>query len=362
MEQNTLSILIADDDDGDRANIKRILKNTNLSYETTEVTCMKDVLTEIKNKPFNCIILDYNMPGGATLEGVKLLTKSYPHIAIIMVTGQRDEVIASEALKCGVSYYIPKQVVNAENMGRIMCNALEKSNLKKQADEQREALQSYAHILAHDLQAPVRQIQSFANLIKNDLKDQNYDQAIDHFSYIEKSAQNIYQLIETLSEYNKIDGGNIYFEKTSMDDIATIALNNLGLTITAKSAQITLDRPLPTVIGNAILLTQLLQNLISNSLKYCRAPHPVIHISAKKQDATWQISVQDNGIGIPEKDQKHIFKMFKRLHGKNDEFDGSGIGLATCAKIVKHHKGEIWCRSTPDKGTTFFFTLPTNIE
>jgi signal transduction histidine kinase len=114
---------------------------------------------------------------------------------------------------------------------------------------------------------------------------------------------------------------------------------------------------MPTVTGSTALLVQLLQNLIGNGLKYCKQAVPRIHVSAQQQEVgTWLFSVADNGIGIPEKDQKRIFESFTRLHGVG-EYEGTGLGLATCRKIVARHGGSIWCESTEGRGTTIFFTL-----
>jgi signal transduction histidine kinase len=110
-------------------------------------------------------------------------------------------------------------------------------------------------------------------------------------------------------------------------------------------------------MGNEALLMQLLQNIVGNGLKYCKAERPVIHIGARKRDdGLWQFSVADNGIGIPAEYHETIFQAFKRLHGV-EEYEGTGLGLATCKKIVERHGGRIWCESEQGQGTTFHFTL-----
>ena len=114
---------------------------------------------------------------------------------------------------------------------------------------------------------------------------------------------------------------------------------------------------MPDLTGNSVLLTQLLQNLIGNSVKFCKAA-PVIHVSAVRSgDDAWLFSVKDNGIGIPQTQLASVFQPFTRLH-RRDGYPGTGLGLATCKRIVERHQGRIWCESAEGRGSTFFFTMP----
>jgi light-regulated signal transduction histidine kinase (bacteriophytochrome) len=118
--------------------------------------------------------------------------------------------------------------------------------------------------------------------------------------------------------------------------------------------------PLPEVMADPIQLSQLLQNLIGNAIKFRGENKPLIHISAKRKKKEWVITVSDNGIGIPAEYTEKIFEMFQRLHNKK-EYPGTGIGLATCKKIVERHGGRIWVESNPGRGSTFYFTLPDRL-
>ncbi|MGP0089756.1 MAG: sensor histidine kinase [Xanthobacteraceae bacterium] len=135
----------------------------------------------------------------------------------------------------------------------------------------------------------------------------------------------------------------------------TEALANLEAMIAACRATVVYD-PLPNVIGNSVLLTQLLQNLIGNGIKFCKAA-PIVHVSAARYDSGWLFSVADNGIGIPQEHLQIVFQPFKRLH-HNGAYGGTGLGLTTCKRIVERHQGGIWCESEEGRGSTFFFTLP----
>ena len=142
-----------------------------------------------------------------------------------------------------------------------------------------------------------------------------------------------------------------------MDQVMEGTLSNLHQVILLRGARVTHGR-LPVVFGNASQLAQLMQNLVGNGIKYCEAAIPTVHVEANpEEDGVWVFTVKDNGIGISENYYQQVFQPFKRLHDKS-KYEGTGLGLATCKKIVDHHGGRIWCESPDDQGTTFFFELP----
>ncbi len=164
-------------------------------------------------------------------------------------------------------------------------------------------------------------------------------------------------LIDTLYQYTKAANERVIFEPVEMRQVLQDTLSNLEHLIQEHDVHVTYDE-LPIVTGNASQLIQLLQNLIGNGIKYCKAKIPSVHVAASPQErAAWLVSVKDNGIGIPEQYYQHIFEPFRRLHGEG-KYEGTGLGLATCKKIIRRHGGDIWCESEEGHGTTFFFTLP----
>ena len=141
-------------------------------------------------------------------------------------------------------------------------------------------------------------------------------------------------------------------------DIVDLALGNLRFAIDDKKVAIKINpKKLPQIKGNHVQLIQLFQNLIGNGIKFQGNAKPEIIIDCRKKRGHFLFTIKDNGIGINEKDKNRIFEMFSRLHTK-EEYEGTGIGLATCKKIVERHGGEIWVESEPGQGSTFFFTIP----
>lgn len=354
-DEHAVNILIADDDEGDRERVIRALKRVGLVYEFTETTNIEDAIEACEHCAFDCAFVDYWLPGQDGLEGITVLHKRFPYMALIMSTGEGDELVAVEALRRGATDYIPKSHIDAVSIRRITENALEKVALQRKVAEQQAELECFANVLVHDLKAPIRSIQYFAGFMEEGIREGKPEKNIEDCRRIIKAAKRMGTLIDTLHQYTKAEEP-VVFHPVEMDQVMKDALSNLEHFIRERRVHVTGDA-LPAVTGNGALLTQLLQNLIGNGVKYCEAEIPCIHVAASQKEGTaWQFSVKDNGIGIPEEYYRQVFVPFERLH-PGDKYEGTGLGLATCNKIVKRHGGRIWCESDPGQGTTFFFTL-----
>lgn len=346
--------LIADDDAGDRKLIARALKQSQEPYECVETASIEEAVQACESNPFDCVLIDYHLPGRDGLSGITALREKCPHIAIIMLTGQGDEVVAAEAIKRGASDYLPKANLHQSSIWRSIESALEKSRLLKRVAQQQEELETFNHLLVHDFKEPLRSVQLFAVLIKRSLRDAKLEEIPVHCEGIIGAAKRAGALIDTLQQYTRAEKQAV-FEPVQMNQVMADMLVNLKHVIRKRRARVTAQE-LPVVYGNAPLLTQLLQNLVDNAIKYCDARPPTVEIAAIPQGTAWRFSVTDNGIGIPEKYYERVFEKFKRLHNAS-KYDGSGLGLVTCRKIIERHRGVIWCESRKGKGTTFFFTL-----
>lgn len=233
------------------------------------------------------------------------------------------------------------------------------SRLKRLADELKRSnsdLEQFAYIASHDLQSPLRSVESFTQLLAMKYKGKLDAKADEFIKYISDGIRNMQMLINGLLEYSKVGSDGRTFASVDMTSCVNRALTNLRAAVDEKDAEIIHDNTLPEVYGDAIQLTSLFQNLIGNSIKFSQE-RPKIRIFSKVEDKLAVFSVRDNGIGIEAKDAEKIFAVFRRLHGSS-EYPGTGIGLAICKKIVERHGGRIWVESEPDKGSTFYFTLP----
>jgi signal transduction histidine kinase len=355
MSRPALKILIADDDEGDRKLIKRALFQSGLLCECVETDSSERALELCLQSEFACVLVDYRLPGEDGLAGITALHARFPHLPIVMSTGQGDELVAADAIKRGAADYVPKAGIHAASIRRIVENAIEKAILRRKVLEQAEALENFARLLAHDLKAPVLSILGFSQLVQEELNDGNREEAMACSLHVVQAAERLSRLIETLRQYTRADA-EVVLDAVDMDEVFTGTLANLHSLLVESGAAVTAD-PLPAVEGNAPQLSQLLQNLIANGIKYCDQPVARIHVAAAQAaGGAWTFSVQDNGIGIPEAHYMKVFEPLKRMNGAT-KVEGTGLGLATCKRIVERHGGKIWCESAPGAGTAFYFTL-----
>jgi PAS domain S-box-containing protein len=216
-------------------------------------------------------------------------------------------------------------------------------------------LESFAYVASHDLQEPLRMVTSFTQLLAHHYKDKLDDRAMEYISFAVDGSKRMYDLLNGLLSYSRINSKGKEFDKIDLTEALDNATKNLRLIITEKKVIIK-SETLPVVNGDASQLNQLFQNLISNSIKFSMRT-PRISISSKSNHDHYIISVKDNGTGIESQYFEKIFQIFQRLHTR-DQYEGTGIGLSICRRIVERHGGKIWVESEPGSGSTFFFTIP----
>jgi PAS domain S-box-containing protein len=253
----------------------------------------------------------------------------------------------------------------AEEKLKALAADLERSNRE---------LEHFAHVASHDLQEPLRMVSSFMGLLAQRYQGQLDADADEFIGFAIDGAQRMQRLINGLLDYSRVGTHSQPPEPTDAAAVADDALWNLELAIQDAGATVTRD-PLPTVMADRDQLMQVFQNLIGNGIKFRGTEPPRVHISAELRDSDfgfrnegqspqsavrnpqWLFSVRDNGIGIAAEHLDRIFGIFQRLHART-EYPGTGIGLATCKKIVERYGGRIWVESQPGQGSTFFFTIP----
>ena len=231
--------------------------------------------------------------------------------------------------------------------------------LAKKADELQRSnaeLEQFAYVASHDLQEPLRMVSSYTQLLGRRYGDKFDGDAKEFMHYIVDGAARMKQLIEDLLAYSRVGTKGKEFKPISMEAPLKRAITNLRAAIEESGAAVTWD-PLPNVDGDEVQLAQVFQNLMGNALKFRGQAVPRIHVSATEQNAEWQLTIADNGIGIEPQYFERIFMLFQRLHTMG-EYPGTGIGLAICKKVVERHGGRIWVASTPGEGSQFHFTLP----
>jgi signal transduction histidine kinase len=256
-----------------------------------------------------------------------------------------EEKVEARTLELKVAM---KQVMDSEVKLHDYAMRLEKSN---------KELTDFASIASHDLKAPIRGILSFIQLLERRSKPKFDDTDLEYFNFIKNNAHHSAQLIEDILNYSKIDKDLGDPKEVDLNKSIFMAEMNLKSIIDDADAEVTYDN-MPYIKGHSALIVQLFQNLIANGLKYNKAAKPTVHVGVSMADeADVVFSIKDNGIGIAPENHEKIFSMFRRLHTQ-DEYEGTGIGLAFCTRIVNTYGGQIWLDSAEGQGTTFFFTLP----
>ena len=247
----------------------------------------------------------------------------------------------------------------AEKQLKEHAEELEKSN---------EELQNFANVASHDLQEPLRKIEAFSSRLQQRYSDKLEDEGNQYVERMQVAATRMRTLINDLLSYSRLSSNELKREKCDLNKITKGILDDLEIKISETNATINIGE-LPTIEGSPTLLRQLIQNILTNSLKFQReGVEPVIKITAEIHQSPppslkeaskpyCEIVISDNGIGFEQKHADQIFGIFKRLHGRS-AYDGTGIGLATCRKVVERHGGTIKAYGTPNVGAEFHIKIP----
>ena len=283
-----------------------------------------------------------------------------------------QQVLAQKALQASESRY-RTLAIELEEQVKIRTQQLELT--VQDLSRSNQNLEQFAYVASHDLQEPLRKIQQFGDLLRNEYGPQS-DLGMDYLQRMQAAAGRMSTLIRDLLSYSRVSIQPETMAPVSLTAVVNTSLADLDLLIDETGAVVTVDS-LPTVLGDAPQLRQLMQNLFSNALKFRRAGvKPQVRVScqtlansdlpvslkpALQAPAYYRMDVADNGIGFDEKYLDRIFQVFQRLHSRS-EFAGTGIGLAICQKVVFNHRGTITATSKPGQGATFSIYLPTQGE
>jgi signal transduction histidine kinase len=250
------------------------------------------------------------------------------------------------------------QQVNTQLAAEIQNRKEIESELERFTARLRESnrdLEQFAYVASHDMREPLRKIIAFSErLQKSNLAE---EQRQDYLHRVNDAATRMTQMIDNLLLYARIDQQHNTQTEVSLTAVAQQVVSDLDTLIKETQGSVRIDA-LPTIQADLVQIQRLFQNLIANALKYYRdGVPPVVHLTTREVEQTIQIRVEDNGVGIPEKDSERIFMIFERLHGRN-QGGGAGLGLAICRKIMQHHGGEITLESVVGTGTIFILHFP----
>jgi len=360
-------ILIVDDEAPQMRALCDTLKDQ--GYETTGFTRGENALEALKETKFELLLADLMMPG---LDGIALLRAARQidaDLAGIIMTGEGTIATAVEAMKSGALDYILKPfklsailpvLDRALTVRRLrMENAELERSLRGRTVELEAAnkeLDAFSYSVAHDLRAPLRSIDGFSHALLEDYASVLGNEGTQYLAHIRESAQNMTELIDALLMLSRVSRSELQHERVDLSALAGDIVSELRL------AQP--DRQVETVIasgliaeGDGRLLRAALENLFANAWKFT-APRdrPRVEFAASLRDGQPTYFIRDNGAGFDMAHAKKLFGVFQRLHSEQ-EFEGTGIGLATVQRIIHRHGGLIWAEGEVDRGATFYFTI-----
>ena len=259
--------------------------------------------------------------------------------------------------------WVDGRMVRFEIAADITSLKLLEDELKQKNDElgrSNKELEQFAYVASHDLQEPLRMVASYTELLQERYQGKLDAKADKYIGYAVDGAKRMQGLINDLLLLSRVNTRGKPFGPVDCNDLVQKVLQSMRAAIEDQQARIEVG-PLPVILGDETQLFQLFQNLIANAVKFHGADLPVVKISAKQNNSTWIFQVQDNGIGIDSRFFDRIFIIFQRLHERG-AYQGTGIGLAISKKIVERHGGNIWIESQPDKGSSFYFSLPKEMK
>ncbi len=258
---------------------------------------------------------------------------------------------------------LQKNQANLETRQRELTAAnLQLRQMGEQLQSSNRDLESFAYAASHDLKEPLRMIGSYTSLLHRRLKDTLSEDNLEMMGFVQQGVKQMQRLLEDVLEYSRVGRGMDKMKQVDLDDVMFYIRNSLRLQLQETGAEILIEKELPAVHARYSEMVQLFQNLIANAVKFRKKDVlPVVRISWVEREGYFHFFLADNGIGIEANFQEKVFNLFERLNSRQD-YDGSGIGLATCKKIVENFGGSIGLESTHGEGTTFHFSLPKSVE
>jgi len=370
MKHSVPKLLIVDDEAAQMRALCDTLQPE--GYTTQGYSSAKQALMELRPGEFDLLLTDLMMPEMSGIALIDAARQVDPALGAIVMTGHGTIDTAVQAMQGGALDYILKpfklNVILPVISRALDVQRLRRENAELQEREQRRSeelaaayrdLESFSYSISHDLRAPLRAVDSFAQILEEDYAERLDDEGRRIIGVIRKGSRRMDQLIVGLLEFSRVGSARAPLDLAPIDMtmLASAAAAEVKTVYAGPEARIDIE-DLPAVAGDATVIRQVWCNLIANALKYsAKRPEPRIRISGRIEEREAVYQVEDNGAGFDMRYADKLFGVFQRLHTTED-FPGTGVGLAIVHRIVARHGGRIWAQGAPDAGATFQFALP----
>ncbi len=324
-------------------------------------------LEQIRRHQVGVAVIDARLPDGSIAQLLEQIRRCDDQIRVIIYSQAAGCDSTKEAFNGDAFAEVEKASNPSEllrHVRRACCEQVDRyaRNLEQAVAQRTEELarsnyelENFAFVVAHDLRSPLLTIAGYSQILQEDYQEDLEPSAREYLGEIVHAVERMDRMIEDLLKYSRAGRSQQPAEPVDVQSVLTHAVANLEAAIRQQRATIR-SGWMPTVLGDRAQLVRLFQNLIDNAVKFRRSPDPMVGVEARSSNAHWEFTVEDNGIGIAERDFGRLFQVFQRL--QSHDYPGTGIGLAICKKIVERHGGRIWLESVVDRGTKFSFTLP----
>jgi len=347
-------MLVVDDDVLSQALVSGIIAAAKPNSRSIVASNGQEALEICREQAVDCVLVDYEMPDMDGLTLVRHLRELYPFLPIILCTGAGDELLAAETLKSGATDYFPKSRMSPTALRRAINTAIELNGRMKTIHDQQLDIEAFGFALAHDFKQPVRQIITFTDMISQETKRLKGERLPQLLKFMTDAARRLDSLVDVMAQYSLLQQAP-ELKPCTFSRILKETIASLQNYIESRHACVKFSGD-AFVLVNATFLSQVLQNLIINGIKYNKSDEPLIEITLSQSADMVVVNVTDNGIGIERQYLDHVFKPLTRLHNRS-EYEGSGLGLTLARKAVVAMGGDIRCDSKPGVGSTFSVKL-----
>jgi signal transduction histidine kinase len=369
-----MRVLLVEDNPADALLVQSLLRQAG-GIEVRTAPTLSVGLEDLVTFAVDVVLLDLNLPDTRGLATLSRLLDARDDVAVVVLSGHDDENLAYRALQAGAQDYLVKGTQDPTLLRRVLRYATERKRLEAQlrqlnvelearverrtrelAQANRE-LESFAYSVSHDLQAPLRTIGGFAEILATDFADQLDDEAREYLHRMRDAGRHMGELLDALLELSRVSRFVLKPVPVDLADLARAVFADIARASPERRTTLEIQGAIE-VQGDPRMLEIALRNLLNNAFKFTRGRQPgQIRLAALMQGGERCYEIADDGVGFDPRFAHRLFEPFQRLH-RADEFEGTGIGLATVQRIVQRHGGRIWADGMPGRGASFRFTLP----